>query len=405
MISPTGRGFILIIGASCSLLLLLIYPNFSLCVLTSLLWGTIVSSFAFVVFSSLGFKLKRGYSRNSSMGEPVSLPVIVTNSSGFTRERIVIKENLPFADSRISASAVPPFSPRETKIAMREAMAIRRGIFSLGAVRLCGGDPACIFKFTRKFFLPGEIVIFPETVELKSMPLGLRRHSEQSLTGRPAGTAGYGYEYFGIKEFRPGDDMRHIHWKASAKQGKMIVQEFEAQTSNQINIVLDTSAASVGDNHPQSNFECLIRIASSLNAYFHRRPYNICFLSSSGEDRNFTMINGTSYGVYDSINIFLAGASPSKTALRALVDEGLEVFPQNSILYLLTMSADAALNDKFEQLFARRIDIRWIYAPEKNFPKTKTVKAAPIQAPDVPSALKPITIGAESDIATILTYG
>jgi uncharacterized protein (DUF58 family) len=57
--------------------------------------------------------------------------------------------------------------------------------------------------------------------------------------------AGSGTELFGVREYRPGDSLRRIHWRSSARHGELIVREFEPPGVQTLGILVDPSPANV----------------------------------------------------------------------------------------------------------------------------------------------------------------
>jgi hypothetical protein len=57
--------------------------------------------------------------------------------------------------------------------------------------------------------------------------------------------AGSGTELFGVREYRPGDSLRRIHWRSSARHGELVVREFEPPGVQTLGIFVDPSPASV----------------------------------------------------------------------------------------------------------------------------------------------------------------
>jgi uncharacterized protein (DUF58 family) len=64
--------------------------------------------------------------------------------------------------------------------------------------------------------------------------------SERALHSAPR--RGTGPEFLGVREYRPGDSMRHVHWPSTARTGTVMVREFEEERTRRIAIVVDTVA-------------------------------------------------------------------------------------------------------------------------------------------------------------------
>jgi uncharacterized protein (DUF58 family) len=95
-------------------------------------------------------------------------------------------------------------------------------------------DPLGCFRFRRKG-ADGEIgLVLPRFTSLSSAPQA--RELEASVS---APRAGSGMELFGVREYRPGDPLRRIHWRSSARRGELVVREYEPPGVQTVGIFCD----------------------------------------------------------------------------------------------------------------------------------------------------------------------
>ena len=111
----------------------------------------------------------------------------------------------------------------------------RRGVYRLGPAEVRLVDPFGLLAFARRFEGRTEVVVYPAVHELRSFPL---------LGGNvEAGTRGArgrrGEEFSNLREYRRGDDRRHIHWKSLARTGELFVKEFSVQAPRRHTVALD----------------------------------------------------------------------------------------------------------------------------------------------------------------------
>jgi uncharacterized protein (DUF58 family) len=88
--------------------------------------------------------------------------------------------------------------------------------------------------------LPWDVVVYPPLVSVR-----LRASVAEALRRRDAGIKpirrlGEGRLFESLREWGPGDDLRHIDWKATARRGKVITRQYEAERRQQVLLVLDT---------------------------------------------------------------------------------------------------------------------------------------------------------------------
>ncbi len=117
--------------------------------------------------------------------------------------------------------------------------AATRGAFRFGPI-----DVRCWRKrgwWLRQVRLPAaeEVAVYPDVLAIKRYQLTLRR-GVRILTGlrrtRPPGAT---TAFAGLRDYLPGDDIRRINWKATARRDRPVTMEFEAERGQQAMIMLD----------------------------------------------------------------------------------------------------------------------------------------------------------------------
>lgn len=119
----------------------------------------------------------------------------------------------------------------------------KRGRVQLLRVELSTRFPFGLFEKSREFDLPGEVVVLPRDIPAPAL---VPRRS-QILGERPSNKAGHGSEYFALRDARPGDDSRSIHWRSTARRGRPVVVEREHERRRQIAIRLDNRLLSASE--------------------------------------------------------------------------------------------------------------------------------------------------------------
>ncbi len=116
---------------------------------------------------------------------------------------------------------------------------LARGVYRVRSARVVSSWPLGLWKARRALEAPAELVVYPA-------PLAL-------ATSRGAG-GGVGelYDLLGaaqgflqpseLREYRPGDELRLVHWKASARRGALVIKEWEGGTGSGHEVVIDLRA-------------------------------------------------------------------------------------------------------------------------------------------------------------------
>lgn len=122
----------------------------------------------------------------------------------------------------------------------REAVAggVRRGPLSATSWRISTSDPWGLFVARRRQPDGEAALALPLFTTLSS-----HRQVHELETAAAAPRAGSGAELFGVREYRPGDPLRRIHWRSSARHGELIVREFEPPGVQTLAIFVDAAPA------------------------------------------------------------------------------------------------------------------------------------------------------------------
>ncbi|MBN1864482.1 MAG: DUF58 domain-containing protein [Victivallales bacterium] len=366
--APTARGWILVFLALASFAVTMVNANPSTALVAALFAGALGASFIFAVTSVSGLRVFREPSDDGCCGSRMALPLLVRNIAWRPRQSVIVRERMPFvSQDAYTDFAVGPLAANEERRVERSVPLHRRGTYMLNEVWLVGGDSMGIFKASRKFELPTELVIYPASVRISQIPLDLRDHSRVFHNGRPLGVSGQGQEIFGLRDYRTGDPFRLIHWKASARRRKIVTKEFEANAVSSIVILLDSEARAVGEDALDNNFEFIISLAATLAGHLAGVYCNITFISGSCGDGGM-YLSGTAYSVCRRIQRELADINACGTCVADLLEANYHVFQPGSLLYCLSMTCSDRESRMLGELADRGVEVRSIYAPKRLFP-------------------------------------
>ncbi len=169
-------------------------------------------------------------------------------------------------------------------------MPLRRGVLRLQGIRVRHADPFGWIMYARR--MPSEktssVIVLPKRYPLP--PLRLGGESRYQPCGVAlAGSVGQSEEFVGLREYRPGDPLRHIHWKSWARTGSPIVMEFEDEFVPRYALLLDTFAVYDRDN----TFEEAVSIAASFACTLDTQDSLLDLMFVGTEAYRFTSGRGT----------------------------------------------------------------------------------------------------------------
>jgi hypothetical protein len=261
---PARRGWGLLFTAG---LLLLVGTNVQagwLFALASLLLGVIVAGLAMPKGMIRGVHVERRAPAEAFAGQDVTVDILVRNTSRRTKLSLVVQ------DEYISPATafVPTLGPGATAVASVRREAARRGVVDAGDLLLWSDAPFGIAVATRTIAAPGLTVVYPRVVSVSWLP-DLASAAKPLQEALMRSRKGAGHDFLGIREYRAGDALRHVHWPSSAHHGDLMVREFEQELPRRLGILVDTWA-DTGRTGNESALDVCCSIAASIALFATR---------------------------------------------------------------------------------------------------------------------------------------
>jgi uncharacterized protein (DUF58 family) len=172
--------------------------------------------------------------------------------------------------------------------------------------------------------------------------------------------AGAGLEFADIREFAPGDQQRHVNWKASARRGRIHVNLFHPEWSSDIVLLVDTFADVSGDT--RSSLELAVSATTSAAMEFLRRRDRVGLLTVGGTIQWLLPGMGVRqlYRIVDSLmqtKLAFSYAWPKAEAIPP------RVIPPGALLVALTPLVDRRMSAILLDLRSRGHDIAVVEIP------------------------------------------
>ena len=112
----------------------------------------------------------------------------------------------------------------------------RRGLYRFTGFRVGTKFPFGLFRKSRDVDVAKDVIVYPQIHPI-TVP-SPRAHYAGNDTARQIGRRG---EFFGLREYRDGDDRRDIHWRSTARTGRPLVREYEDESQKRALILLDNA--------------------------------------------------------------------------------------------------------------------------------------------------------------------
>lgn len=134
----------------------------------------------------------------------------------------------------------------------------RRGVVKVGPVSVVRGDPLGLFERAHRRDDPVDLYVHPRTIAFEGQSLGFLR----DLEGMPATDLSRDdVSFHALVEYQPGDDLRHVHWRSTARTGTLMMRQYEETRRSHFVIALSRAASDYADDE---EFELAISAAGSI---------------------------------------------------------------------------------------------------------------------------------------------
>jgi uncharacterized protein (DUF58 family) len=236
--------------------------------------GVTVLPFAAALFarwSRQHITVRRRLSANRvAPGQRITVQLEVENRSAASTSFLLVEDRLPASLSRPARLVITGLPGRNSQRVSYTFTCRSRGRYELGPAYLDVSDPFALSRIRVEFPERDQLVVFPEVEPLSSgvaAPYG--SGAGQSTTRHLFRT---GEEFYTMREYQVGDDLRRIHWPSVARRGKLMIRQDESARRSSATLFLDTRVASFGSSGTPA-FEKAVSVAASVAVLLARSGF------------------------------------------------------------------------------------------------------------------------------------
>jgi uncharacterized protein (DUF58 family) len=272
-----------------------------------------------------GLAVGRQMAAEAFEGEKIAVTLTVTVQHG-RRYFLQLRDAVPGLAA--STSSIPVCDSRHPGVVTYRTVAQRRGVHHADTVELHSAGPAGLFTSRRRLDVHNTLTIFPRYWPLEFPLPGTS--SEGESTPVPARE---GLEITGVREFRDGDSLRHIHWRSTARRGTLVVREFERSGREPLALLLDASSRAYRFAGGREAFEDLVRAAASIAFAVTQAGHDVQLIAANSQTP-LTTVTGWKQALH-----WLARVEPD--GQMSLGEVHAAALPSESGVVVCSPSADA----------------------------------------------------------------
>jgi uncharacterized protein (DUF58 family) len=215
-----------------------------------------------------------------------------------------------------------PYLPRQQNIKQSVPVTfLKRGLHVQDTFKIVTRFPFGFLQKARRIALKSEALVYPSVesnCELSEIFPGIDGSIESYHKGR-------GQDLHALREYVPTDSASHVHWKASARAGSLMVREFAREDDFRVLLVLDPHPGELPENSntvPSERFERVVTTCAGIAWHFYERNAFLQFRSAGIE----TSLAPTEENIF-AILRYLAVAQPQPTEAQDALLQDLAASP------------------------------------------------------------------------------
>jgi uncharacterized protein (DUF58 family) len=273
----------------------------------------------------------------------VVVTLIIKNNGGDIEELYLEDRLSSNLSVRLGSSRHLIRLPKGSSQTLTYTLAGPRGAYNFESISIEARDMLGLIHHKRTISAPGQLFVFPDVRRLKS--ISIRPRKTRVYAGQiPARAGGTGTEFFGVREYQPGDSPRSINWHASARHVQALyANEFQQERVADVGIVLDARERANLFQEKHSLFEHAVTAAAALSDAFISQGNRVGLLVY-GSYLSWTL---PGYGRIQREKILqaLARAVPgASTVFEGLEHLSSRMFPPQSQIILVSSLVHDDLN-------------------------------------------------------------
>ncbi len=200
----------------------------------------LVLSLLLTINDLLGVQVERAIrTHRSQAGKYFDEEFVLVNRGWLPKRWLEVRDHSTLPGHR-AGRVISGLGPRQRYIWAVRTYCGRRGRFRLGPLSLHSGDPFGFFFLSRRLASEEELIVYPHMVDLPGLQLPFGELSGGTAMRRR--TQHVTDQVAGVREYVHGDSFNRIHWKSTARVGRLISKEFELEPVTDIWLYLDLDA-------------------------------------------------------------------------------------------------------------------------------------------------------------------
>jgi len=247
--------------------------------------------------------------------EGQTLTVEVSLVAGRRMSTLILEERLPYVLGVSPRINIPELEAGDTAGHSYQLTCSRRGVYTVGPLFVRWGDPFGLTQRRKEVCEQFDLFVHPRVEPASDRPSARLWEDppHRPPLSRPWPT---GMDFYGMRTYVPGDDVRNVVWRAYARTGTLLVREAEQGVTDKLRLLVDQDASAHSGGPLSESFEVAMRVVGSLGLHHLRAGYTVT--TDGNKERIAPPLRGASSGGIRLLDA-LAELHPVRSSLVELI--------------------------------------------------------------------------------------
>ncbi|HXF56692.1 MAG TPA: DUF58 domain-containing protein [Actinomycetota bacterium] len=205
-------------------------------------------------------------------GQRVTVTLTVANRGPGTAPFLLLEDTLPPSLGKAARLVTSGIPPRREQVLSYTLACRTRGRYEVGPLTISLTDPFGLARVRMQWGQPSTLVVYPavERVEAAALTAPGAGNGESRARQLFRSAA----EFYALREYVVGDDLRRIHWRSTARMGRLMIRQDEATRRSGATVFLDTRQSALG-GLGSASFERAVSAAASVGLALLRAGFAV----------------------------------------------------------------------------------------------------------------------------------
>ena len=201
-------------------------------------------------------------------GDTTTVTLVLRNRSRRPLRHIVVQDEVERLG--MASFEIARMEAEETVSATYRVTCRPRGVYKVGPVLGSSGDPLGLTELTAPGGSIDRLVVYPTVEDLSGFPI-VRGQDPAMAASRPEHNQRGGEDFYTLREYQRGDDLRRVHWPYSAKTEDLMIRQLETPWQSRALVLLDVRS---GVYESSDAFERAVSGAASVVTHLVRSGFD-----------------------------------------------------------------------------------------------------------------------------------